>query len=248
MAYGLTGTYNTDTLIKHILTRLGVIPAGGTVTADQEAEAEIALEAALHSFDSMNIWTTNTKEAVITVSIGNHVGSLSSYDGIHSVLGVTLYTDSPKVWYPLELVPAQKLGAFGSPYLNAIPTKCCAVLSGQPEAGTNSKLILNAQVPSAAHIDMIYRAAITSLTLDTGEITVPAAYLRIIILMTCVDLASSFGVELGARQELRALLDTALNLALNGAAGAEPTPAMRAAAATQGTVPPAMFPGMGGIP
>jgi hypothetical protein len=160
---------------------------------------------------------------------------------------------APSYYSPIEYVPLQKLGSLGSPYISSVPSKFSVVLNevpvtGQPDAVGGSKVLLNGSVRVASHMIIYYREAIATMTLDTGVLTIPSEYARILTLMVCCDLAGSYGLELGLRQEFRALLTDAMNLALVAEAGNEPTPAMRSAAASQGTVPPALFSGIGGIP
>jgi len=244
MAFNLA--YTADEIIEQVLTMLNVIPAGGTVDSTQEEVAEIALQSALHFLDSTNLYTGNTKETTVSVSANAFTADISAVTGIHSILGGVLYTNTPKVYYPIELVPAQKLGVVGGPHINVMPTKFCAVLSGQPQAGTHSKLILNGPVPVASTVAYIYRETLTVTGLDTNAVSnIPPSFLRMIILMMACDLGAAFQVDPQVRQEFRSLLQDVMSLSLSGAAGIEPGPTMRGAAAGQGTLPPPTYQGTG---
>lgn len=239
MAYVLeTAAFNADAIIKQVLQMLSVVPVGGTVSADQETAAEFALQAALHSLDATNLYTGNTKETTVSISAAANTGSLTP-TGIHSILGGTLYQTSPQIFSPIEYVPAQKLGSFGAPTINHIPTRFTAVLSGQPGVNTHSKVILNAAVQTASTLEIIYRETLTVMTLDSGYLELPPAYLRMVTLMMCVDLAGIFALPMDVQAHFRGLLNDCLGMSIGGAAGVEATPAMRASAAGQGMVPPA---------
>lgn len=237
MAY--TQGITRDNLISDVLRMLGVLASGGTASANQISEGATALNMALKALDSMNIANEQTVLlSTMSITTGAYFGTMSA--GVHSVLAASYaITGNPYAGFPLKLVPIHQLWERDAPEYG-IPSRCAAVLAGArgTTTGECGKLLLDKKAFTGISVEVVYRQMLPVLSSASETVTLRDEYLRLVKYMTAVDLAGSYGLELGYRQELRAALNDAILLAQSANPSIDQSAMLKIVAASQGTTPP----------
>jgi hypothetical protein len=225
-----------DGIIGVVLRMLGVTTSGVTPNATQVTEAAYALDAAVSSINSSSLLPARVTEVSVTVASG--YTAAMSQAGVLSLEGATFYTTTVAHAIPLEVVPASKIWT-NKGVATGLPTRVAIGLHGAPV--NNPNIFLDSTVTASSTVKCIVRMGIqpfAASTTTTDVADIPDFILRIIMLMTALDLAPSFDVDMNKQQLIDSRLNTALQLAQAGSASRDAGGLMRLAAAQQGTVPP----------
>jgi hypothetical protein len=214
MAYSFGTT--RDNIVYMVLRMLKVLELGGTPSETMEDEVQIVLNSALKSLDGVG-WIQQRTEApaTLSISVGDWYKSLAA-DAI-SVQSAYFVATDDTIGHDIAIVSARQCFAQGPLYLPGLPTHACITVPAI--YGTAGQIWFNRRFSHAGTVTYVYKAQSEVFASDTETFVsrgYPEEFLQVVVLMTAIDLAPSFGVSIASMQEMRMQLQQLLAMLKTG--------------------------------